>query len=132
GIETADGLRHLRVLFSRREPRSDGGRAPAGNRRTGPIAEASMSRPQDLREVAAATIAGTKSFGNAIDEFIDTFYLDHPDKARQQRRLDEPPAIVGDPFIDAWIGAVGEHLARRGNLRVPAWTRRPQHDPLSP
>ena len=90
-----------------------------------------MSRPQDLREVAAVTIAGTKSFGNAIDEFIDTFYLDHPDKARQQRRLDEPPAIVGDPFIDAWIGAVGEHLARRWNLKVPAWTRRPEHDRLS-
>ena len=89
-----------------------------------------MSRPQNLHEVAVATIAGTKSFGNAIDEFIDTFYLDHPDKARQQRRLDEPPAIVGDPFIDAWIGAVGEHLARRWDLDVPAWTRRPEHDRL--
>jgi hypothetical protein len=32
-----------------------------------------MSRPQDLREAAAVTIAGTKSFGNAIDEFVDTF-----------------------------------------------------------
>ena len=90
-----------------------------------------MSRPQNLREVASATIAGTKSFGNAIDEFIDTFYLDHPDKARQQRRLNEPPVIVGDPFIDAWIGAVGEHLARRWNLDVPAWTRRPEHYQLS-
>lgn len=90
-----------------------------------------MSRPQNLHEVASATIAGTKSFGNAIDEFIDTFYLDHPDKARQQRRLNESPAIVGDPFIDAWIGAVGEHLARRWNLDVPAWTRRPEHYQLS-
>jgi len=88
-------------------------------------------RPQDLREVAAVTIAGTKPFGNAIDEFIDAFYLDHPDKARQQRRLDEPPAIVGDPFIDAWIGAVGEHLAQRWTLAVPAWTRRPEHNRLS-
>ena len=50
----------VRVLFSRREPRSDGGRAPAGNRRRSPIAEASVSRPQDLREVAAATIARTE------------------------------------------------------------------------
>jgi len=90
-----------------------------------------VSRPQNLREVAAATIAGTKSFGNAIDEFIDTFYLDHPDKARQQQRLNEPPAIVGDAFIDAWIGAVGEHLARRWDLAVPAWTRRPEHDRLT-
>ena len=90
-----------------------------------------MSRPQNLHEVALTTIAGIKSFGNAIDEFIDVFYLDHPDKARQQRRLNEPPAIVGDPFIDAWIGAVGEHLARRWNLEVPAWTRRSEHYLLS-
>jgi hypothetical protein len=90
-----------------------------------------VSRPQNLNEVAAATIAGTKSFANAIDEFIDTFYLDHPDKARQKRRLDEPPAFVGDPFMDAWIGAVGEHLARRWSLDVPAWTRRPEHNRLT-
>jgi hypothetical protein len=90
-----------------------------------------MSRPQNLREVAEVTIAGTKSFGNAIDEFVDTFYLDHPDKAPQQQRLNESPAIVGDPFIDAWIGAVGEHLAQRWNLTVPAWTRRPEHNRLT-
>jgi hypothetical protein len=90
-----------------------------------------MSRPQNLDEVASTTIADSKSFANAIDEFIDAFYLDHPDKTRQQRRLNEPPAIVGDPFIDAWIGAVGEHLARRWNLEVPAWTRRPEHYLLS-
>lgn len=89
-----------------------------------------MSRPQNLHEVALTAIAGTKSFGNAIDEFVDAFYLDHPDKARQQRRLNEAPAIVGDAFVDAWIGAVGEHLARRWNLEVPAWTRRPEHDRL--
>jgi hypothetical protein len=89
-----------------------------------------MSRPQNLREVAAAAIAGSKSFGIAVDEFVDAFYLDHPDKARQQRRLDETPAIVGDPFIDAWIGAVGEHLARRWHLEVPAWTRRSEHNRL--
>jgi hypothetical protein len=78
-----------------------------------------VSRPQNLHEVALATIAGTKSFGNAIDEFIDTFYLDHPDKARQQRRLNEPPAIVGDPFIDAWIGAVGGTWQDDGISRCP-------------
>jgi len=36
-----------------------------------------------------------RSFGNAIDEFVDTFYLDHPDKARQQRRP------IGQPDHDA-------------------------------
>jgi hypothetical protein len=90
-----------------------------------------MSRPQSLGEVSSAVIAGTKPFAYAIDEFLDTFYLDHPDKLRQQRRIDDPPAIVGDPFVDSWIGAVGEHLARRWGLAVPAWTRRPAHYALS-
>jgi hypothetical protein len=75
-----------------------------------------MSRPASLREVSAVVTAGTKSFADAINEFVD-----HPDKARQQRRLDEAPAATGDPFIDAWIGAVGEHLARRWDLAVPPW-----------
>jgi len=78
-----------------------------------------------------ATIAGTKSAGNPIDEFIDTFYLDHPDKARQQRRLNEPPAIVGDPFIDAWIGAVGGTWQDDGTSMCPPGLRRPDHDRLS-
>jgi hypothetical protein len=90
-----------------------------------------MSRPYSLREVSSIVLAGTKSFAHAIDEFVDAFYLDHPDKLRQQRRLDDAPAIVGDAFVDAWIGAVGEHLARRWDLAVPAWTRRPEHYRLS-
>jgi hypothetical protein len=90
-----------------------------------------MSRPQSLGEVSSVVIAGTKPFGYAIDEFLDTFYLDHPDKLRQQRRIDKAPAIVGDAFVDSWIGAVGEHLARRWDLSVPAWTRRPAHCTLS-
>jgi hypothetical protein len=39
------------------------------------LAEDGMS-PQSLREVSPVVIAGTKPFGYAIDEFIDTFYLD--------------------------------------------------------
>jgi hypothetical protein len=90
-----------------------------------------MSRPQSLGEVSSVVIVGTKPFAYAIDEFLDTFYLDHPDKLRQQRRIDDAPAIVEDAFVDSWIGAVGEHLARRWNLSVPAWTRRPAHYALS-
>jgi hypothetical protein len=41
-----------------------------------------MSRPMTLREAAAVGISGQKSFGDSIDEFLDTFYLDHPDKKR--------------------------------------------------
>jgi hypothetical protein len=76
-------------------------------------------------------IAATKPFGMAIDEFLDAFYLDHPEKLSQQRRIDVAPEIVGDAFVDSWIGAVGEHLARRWDLAVPAWTRRPEHYRLS-
>ena len=86
-----------------------------------------MSRPMTLREAASAAISGEKNFGDCIDEFVDTFYLDHPDKKRQQARIEDTPPITGNPSQDAWIGAVGEHLARRWGLEVPTWTRRPEH-----
>ena len=86
-----------------------------------------MSRPQSLAEVAERARAQPADYAFALDEFADEFYLDHPDKSAQQRRLDPVPAIVGNPLIDAWIGAVGEHLAQRWGLRVPAWTLRPDH-----
>jgi hypothetical protein len=86
-----------------------------------------MSRPLTLKDVAAAAIAGEKTFGDAMDEFVDTFYIDHPNKTMQQRRIADAPVATGDPSQDAWLGAVGEHLARRWGLEVPAWTRRPQH-----
>jgi hypothetical protein len=81
-----------------------------------------MSRPQTLAEVARITRTRPADFAMALDEFMDEFYLDHPDKAAQQRRLDPIPGTIGDPRIDAWIGAAGEHLAQRWGLRVPAWT----------
>jgi hypothetical protein len=85
-----------------------------------------MSRPQTLSEAAAATLAGDKEFAHAVDEFIDAFYLD-----RRQARLDAAPATTADALQDAWLGAVGEHLARRWGFRIPAWTERPQHFRLS-
>jgi hypothetical protein len=48
----------------------------------------------------------------ALDEFCDEFYLDHPDKMAQQRRLDVVPSSIASPSIDAWIGAAGELLAQ--------------------
>jgi hypothetical protein len=86
-----------------------------------------MSRPQTLAEVARIARARPADFAMALDEFADEFYLDHPHKAAQQRRLDPVPETIGDPRIDAWIGAAGEHLAQRWGLRVPAWTQRPEH-----
>ena len=81
-----------------------------------------MSRPQTLAEAAAVALAGDKPFAHAVDEFLDAFYLD-----RRQDRLDAAPATTEDALQDAWLGAVGEHLARRWCLGIPAWTDRPQH-----
>jgi hypothetical protein len=86
-----------------------------------------MARPQTLAEVAEIARANPADFAMALDEFVDEFYLDHPDKVAQQRRVDPIPEPVSDARIDAWIGAAGEHLAQRWGLRVPAWTRRPAH-----
>jgi len=55
------------------------------------------------------------------------FYLDHPNKEAQQKRLDAIPQSANDAVIDTWIGAVGEHLAQRWHLKVPSWTRRDLH-----
>jgi hypothetical protein len=86
-----------------------------------------MSRPQDLADVARIARARAIDFAMALDEFVDEFYLDHPDKVAQQRRLDPVPDPVGDPLTDAWIGAAGEHLAQRWGLKVPLWTQRAEH-----
>ncbi len=86
-----------------------------------------MSRPQSLAQVAAVARTNRSDFAMALDEFVDEFYLDHPDKVAQQARLDPIPEPVGDPLADAWIGAAGEHLALRWGLRIPDWTQRAAH-----
>ena len=86
-----------------------------------------MARPQTLAEVASIARADRSAFAMALDEFVDEFYLDHPQKAVQQHRLDAVPEAVGDAAIDAWIGAAGEHLAQRWGLAVPPWTQREVH-----
>src|ERR1700741_4357009 len=85
-----------------------------------------MARPQNLAEVARIARENSSDFAMALDEFVDEFYVDHPNKEAQQPRLDPIPEPVGDALIDAWIGAAGEHLAQRWGLRVPAWCYRPE------
>lgn len=86
-----------------------------------------MFRPQTLADVAQRAREAPSEFYAALNEFADEFYLDHPDKAAQQGRIDPVPVPVGDPLIDALIGAVGEHLAQRWGLSVPDWTQRAVH-----
>ena len=89
-------------------------------------------RPATLNEVAAiGREDGTQSFGMACNEFCDAFYVDYPDIARMQAHLDPVPDIIGDPAMDAWIGAIGEHLALRWGLKVPPWTARAGHFALT-
>jgi hypothetical protein len=64
-----------------------------------------MARPQTLAEVALIVRRRAGDYAMALDEFCDEFYLDHPDKAAQQRRLVPVPDAVGHPLADAWIGA---------------------------
>jgi hypothetical protein len=86
-----------------------------------------MRRPQTLAEVAQIASMNPSEFPVALDEFVDEFYLDYPNKMAQQQRLDSAPQSVGSPLIDAWIGAVGEHLAQRWRLKMPDWTQRDFH-----
>jgi hypothetical protein len=88
---------------------------------------AMMFRPQTLAEVTRRAQEARSEFYVALNEFMDEFYLDHPDKAAQQRRIDPVPELLGEPLLDTLIGAAGEHLAQRWGLRVPHWTQRPAH-----
>lgn len=70
-------------------------------------------RPRSLPEVAIEANSGRKTFAISIDEFLDTFYLAHPDKPKQRRMIDEAPDLTDDVLQHAWMGAVGEHVAKR-------------------
>jgi hypothetical protein len=71
--------------------------------------------------VARRTANDPEAFGPLIREFLDEFYL-HPE-LREAMIADEPVPL--GQFRDAWLGAVGEHLARRWNVRIPAWVDQP-------
>lgn len=83
-------------------------------------------RPATLAEAARRINAGEdRAF--AIPELLDTFYLalrhDGPDAA--QGCIDDTPPDVVDAVTQACLGAIGEHLALRWGLAVPAWTHHP-------
>jgi hypothetical protein len=61
------------------------------------------------------------AFEVLIDEFLDAFYSE-TDSARRQHMIDAEPCRIGDERQDAFVGAVGEHLARRWGLQIPPWS----------
>jgi hypothetical protein len=58
-----------------------------------------LQRPQTLADVAEIARQNSSEFAMALDEFVDEFYLDHPDKMAQQRRLDVIPPSVANPLM---------------------------------
>jgi hypothetical protein len=80
-------------------------------------------RPTSLKE-AVDRIIGGESWVDAISEFLDEFYLSGPSERQLMIGLD--PGLTGVAFQDAYVGAVGEHLARRRGLDIPPWADDPR------
>jgi hypothetical protein len=79
-------------------------------------------RPETLTEVLDRIRKGEPRV-IALCEFLDEFYTRPEDRPSM---ITEDPGFLDDDIYDAWIGGVGEHLARRWGLRVPAWTDDPR------
>ncbi len=78
--------------------------------------------PTSLKEAVDRIVAG-QSWEDAVSAFLDAFYVSGP--RERQRMIAEEPRLTGVAFQDAYIGAVGEHLARRWGLEIPAWADHP-------
>ena len=82
-----------------------------------------MPRPRTLAEVARRRNAG-EDFSFLLREFLDEFYGEVQRGVAAACIADEPP-WVSDLKEHASLGAIGEHLARRWTLPIPAWTDDP-------
>ena len=67
-------------------------------------------RPATLADAVARSRLGPAPLYAHVNEFLDEFHL-HPD--RRAGMIADEPEFPGDPRQDAWIGGVGEHLARQ-------------------
>ena len=90
-------------------------------------------RPQSLKEAVERILAGEED-RYPIGEFLDEFYFLHGNIARQQAMINEPPPLSGRQPLDAYVGAMAEHLVRRWGLNaIPAWVEEEDrflHDPF--
>ena len=78
-------------------------------------------RPQSLREAVERILAGDEEERIAIDEFRDPFYLHYGETEQLQTMIDAPPPVSRRQPLDAYVGSIGEHLARRWGLTIPSW-----------
>ena len=77
-------------------------------------------RPAILADVATRSLSDP-DWHHHLDEFLDTFYGADGDIQRQSAMIAEHPQWLDHPHANAFLGAVGEHLARRWGLTIPTW-----------
>ncbi len=82
-------------------------------------------RPSTLAEVASRSSADP-DWRHHLDEFLDAFYAADGDRPRQAAMIEDAPRLLDVARADAFLGGVGEHLARRWNLPIPRWVRSDQ------
>jgi hypothetical protein len=78
-------------------------------------------RPQTLVEVASFAEQTPSEFKNALDEFLDDFYLDNSVTGRSERIRTAPDTSTLDRDTGALLAAVAEHLSYRWGLDCPPW-----------
>lgn len=79
-------------------------------------------RPSTLADVAVRA-STDPDWRHHLDEFLDAFYGADGDRSRQAAMIDEAPRLLDVARADAFLGGVGEHLARRWDLPIPRWVR---------
>jgi hypothetical protein len=67
----------------------------------------------------AERVRGGEDLRFAVRELLDEFALRGRDDLRAQALAQEPTLV--DPHVDAYLGALAEHLARTCGLPVPRW-----------
>ena len=80
-------------------------------------------RPHSLKEVAERT-RHDPDWDHHLREFLDHFYGADGEIERQEEMIADDPGFTGIDRCDAFLGGVGEHLARRWRLPImPLWVR---------
>jgi hypothetical protein len=67
----------------------------------------------------AEQVRGGEDLRFAVRELLDEFALRGRDDLRAAALAEEPVDV--DPHVDAYLGALAEHLARSCGLPVPTW-----------
>lgn len=79
---------------------------------------------QSLAGVARRALAG-ESFDIAVRELLDELALLQNDRQRARAVAEEPP-LTGDRRHDAYLAALGEHVALHAGIERPSWVTGPE------